>query len=174
MNKKSKYSIYLAFVGVILIVIGFFSPINIPLGSTEYFWIWGLYGSEQIEFLEGFSLQFILTIVVCSSIIIISIFLSIIQIYKNRNYPEDSSGLLWLILGCVIIVTIIYFSIAIHYELFEYYAIRKSPVTTEPAYSYHRNRFWSYNDIGYGVILPICGALILIIVGILRGIRKNK
>ena len=173
MNKKSKYSICLAFVGTILIVIGFFLPVNIPHGSTENFWIWGLNAYDRIEFLEGYSAQFILTTVVCSIIIILSIFLSIIQIYKNKNYPENSSGLLWLILGCVIIVTIIYFSIAIHYEFFEYYTTKNSPGST-PMFSYHRDRFWNYNDIGFGIILPIIGALILIIAGITKGLKKNK
>jgi len=171
--EANKISWIFPFVGGILIIIGMFLPASIPIKNTETIWLLGFSVNGQISLLNN-NLSLIISII-CSIVLTICALKLIKTSFEIRKDEDDNifAEKVWLIIGLVILVVIVFWMFSIHYLITFTKTVKETEdsLTTTTTTTY---RFWEYNSIGPAIIFVIIGGVLSIIGACIKGFKFMK
>ena len=172
MSKIFESSWLIALAGGIVILIAFLTPAGIPRGDTDYVWMIGLSGREEITFLDH---RFALYVsLFCSSIILGCTAINIIfAIFSGRDV-ESNPHIAWFVTPFIMVGFTIIWIIAI--DILLPLATRGEDMDLpfglyQPTYTY--TLFWDYNIFGFGIYGIFIGSVILIVAAAFRKFGKK-
>ena len=175
MNKSFEASWIIALIGSIITFIAFLTPAGVPTGDTDYVWMIGLSGREEIAFLTNHPLSLILSLF-CSVIILSCNLLDIVLTILMRNKPEKNPHIAWFVTAFIMVIFTIVWVVLIHFFL-PLHITRRGTISEEHRIYFSYTEyvpFWDYNVFGFGIYGILIGSVILIIGSAFRKFGSNS
>jgi hypothetical protein len=113
--------------------------------------------------------------IICTSVIILCALRIILSALKAKSPSKGIEFVerIWLLMGLVILVLIVFWAFSIHYLItYSITTVEKDEslrTTTTTTY-----RFWAYNTIGFGVIGIALGGCLSIIGACIKGLQLPR
>lgn len=153
-------------VGAIIIVIGFFTPAAVMnfFGIKGNFWMWGYYtisgwGVNQSGFFDldllgtgnNIGMQMMAVSIISVILIIIGMIGSLVAIYLVKINKFPNNEIIGILMGAMALVGAIIWAAGMNIEI------------VPSSQFWDATYFWDISEMGFGVIGPIIGGIIVII-----------